>query len=57
MRRTLIELLHIAAGIDATAVFAAAAGRALPPAAATAWGVAYGGLAGRADRDDRPADG
>ncbi|MFZ5796602.1 MAG: hypothetical protein ACRCS5_04765 [Sphingomonas sp.] len=70
MRRTLIELLHIAAGIFATAVFAAGAVWALPHAAATIWGVAYGvmvvvvlmgirplRLAWRADRDDRPADG
>lgn len=70
MRRTFIELVHIAAGIVTTTVFASGAVWALPHAADTIWAVAYGvivvvvlmgirplRLAWRADHDDRPADG
>ena len=63
MRRTLIELLHIAAGIFATAVFAAGAVWALPHVAygvmvvVVLMGIRPLRLAWRADHDDRPADG
>lgn len=42
MLRTLIEVFHIALGVLATALFAAAAVWALPHAAGTIWAVAYG---------------
>ena len=42
MRRTLIEVFHIAVGVFATAFLAAGAVWALPHAADTIWAVAYG---------------
>lgn len=42
MLRTLIEVFHIALGVLATALLAAAAVWSLPHAADTIWGVAYG---------------
>ncbi|MEG3174669.1 hypothetical protein U1872_00390 [Sphingomonas sp. RB3P16] len=44
-RRTLIELLHIAAGVLGAAVIAYGAAWSLPHEAATIWGVSFGMMA------------
>ena len=45
MKRTLVELLHIAAGLVGTALIASAAAWSVPLAGSTIWDVAYVAMA------------